>query len=227
MKKGVEALPQPLSSLAAGDITARDRGCEPVSLADEAGGQPTGTGGSTDFELRDCQRLSSAFRVDQPGRTRPFRSHERAIARLREEFRIDQSAQECIADVPFKTPQALCLHGSQPKSGHFYELTLNPLKNIVDTHGPSVGTPIALEICQRDALGSKRCTGYAGEVLSAGTENQALIFQLFTGTDWARREWMLREGADQSVYAGIPLIVSIHYAGRTRPPTPSLQAEND
>jgi hypothetical protein len=120
---------------------------EPIYLVDEAGGQPTGTGGKLNPDLRNCQRLSSAFRVDQPGWTCAFHSHECAIARLREEFRVYQGTQKSIADVPFQTPQALCLGGSQSKSGHFYKFTLNPLKNIVDTHEPSVGTLQSIPNC--------------------------------------------------------------------------------
>ena len=52
----VECWPQPSTSLAAGVTAARDRGCEPTLMADEAGYQPVDNGGSNSSFL-----LSSVF----------------------------------------------------------------------------------------------------------------------------------------------------------------------
>ena len=63
-----------------------------------------------------------------------FQSNERAIPSLCEEFRVDERPKQRIADVTLETPQALCLRRRQPKSRHFYELALDPLKHVVDAH---------------------------------------------------------------------------------------------
>jgi hypothetical protein len=59
---------------------------------------------------------------------------KRTVTRLRQELRINQRAEKCIADVALQTPQALCLRGRQPKPGHFDELTLDSLQHVVNTH---------------------------------------------------------------------------------------------
>ena len=64
-----------------------------------------------------------------------FESHERAIPRLLEKPCVDERAQERTAEVALEAPQPLRLSRCQPKTRHLYELPLNPLKDVVDTHG--------------------------------------------------------------------------------------------
>jgi len=129
MPKAEGRSPQPSTNLAAG-AAARERGCEPAYSADEAGSQLTGIGGSN---LRYGESLSA---VNVPDRIRAssFQPHIGAIARLREKLRVHECTKQCVAHVALQTPQSLSLCGRQSKSRHFYVLTLNPLKHVVDTH---------------------------------------------------------------------------------------------
>ena len=83
--------------------------------------------------LRNRHRVAAVDRVD-PGGTRALHAHERPVARLSEKLRVDQRAEQRITDLAFKTPEALRLRGGQSKPGHFYELTLNPLKHVINAH---------------------------------------------------------------------------------------------
>jgi hypothetical protein len=69
-------------------LIARERGCEPACLADEAGSQPAGTGG---LYLCDSQRLTAPD-VPDPGRSCALLADERTIPGLRQELCIDQRA---------------------------------------------------------------------------------------------------------------------------------------
>lgn len=71
-------------NLAAGSQMARERGCEPIFLADEAGGQPIGSGG---------ENLSSGggARRDSPGTS--ISADERPVPRLRQEFGVHEHVQ--------------------------------------------------------------------------------------------------------------------------------------
>jgi len=89
----------------------------------------TGVGGSN---LRDGKLR--AVRVPDRTRASSLRSHIRAVARQYEKLRVHKSTKQRIADFALQTPQTLSLRGRQSKSGHFYVLTLNPLKHVVDTH---------------------------------------------------------------------------------------------
>jgi hypothetical protein len=112
-------------------------------MADEAGGQPTGTGGCNYYLFRILDFRGSGdgqplplFRRCQSGWPRSVTPDVRAVARLRKEFRVNQGSKQCIADVALQTPQALSLAGCQAKPGHFYEFTLDSLKHVIDTHTP-------------------------------------------------------------------------------------------
>ena len=85
------------------------------------------------FELRDCEIPLSAEAVQSCG-PGAFHPDKRAVARLCEEFRVNKGTKQCIADIAFKTPEALRLSRRQTKPGHFYELTLDPLKHVIDAH---------------------------------------------------------------------------------------------
>jgi hypothetical protein len=114
--------------LAAG-VSARERGRRAGLLADEAGNQPTGTGG---LPSRNSHSAVANIHVR---RTCAFEPHERSIAGLRQELCVHESAKQGVADVPLEPPEALCLRGSQTKSRHLYELALNSLKHLINTHG--------------------------------------------------------------------------------------------
>ena len=45
---------------------------------------------------------------------------------------LNQGTEERIADVTLEPPQALCLSGCQPKSGHFHVFALNSLEHFID-----------------------------------------------------------------------------------------------
>jgi hypothetical protein len=64
-------------------------------------------------------------------------TNERTVTSLRKKFRFNQRPEQLIADVALEPPQALRLGGCQTKPRHFYELALDSLKHVVDTHGPS------------------------------------------------------------------------------------------
>ena len=73
----------------------------------------------------NCRKLT------RPG---PIQADERAFTSLREKLRVNERPEQRIANIALETPQALCLCRRQPKSGHFHELALNPLKHIVEAH---------------------------------------------------------------------------------------------
>jgi hypothetical protein len=65
----------------------------------------------------------------------PIGFDERSVARLRQELRVDEGAEQFVADGALETPQALRLRGRQSKSGHLTEFALDSLKHVVYTHG--------------------------------------------------------------------------------------------
>jgi hypothetical protein len=65
-------------------------------------------------------------------------ANERAVTGLRKKFRFNQRPEQLIAGVALEPPQALRLGGCQTKPRHFYELALDSLKHVVNTHGPSL-----------------------------------------------------------------------------------------
>jgi hypothetical protein len=96
-------------------------GGEPACVADEAGSQPAGTGGSTYATAIALSRLS-------------IQSDERPIPGPRQELCINQGPEECIAHIAIEAPQALRLRRGQAKTWHFYEFALYPLEHVIDTH---------------------------------------------------------------------------------------------
>src|SRR6185437_5354555 len=69
------------------------------------------------------------------------RFHEGAFTRAGEKIRRNERAQQFVADGAIEAPQALRLRGCQTESWHFAELSLDPLKHVLDTHGfPSAAT---------------------------------------------------------------------------------------
>ena len=102
----------------------------------------TGTGG-----CNLCHGdLLAALGAHHRARTRAIRPHVGAVPCLRKKLRVHQGTQQGIADVAFKAPEPLGLRRCQSKSGHFYILTLDPLKHVVDTHRPPLGNRTELAI---------------------------------------------------------------------------------
>jgi hypothetical protein len=63
---------------------------------------------------------------------------------LRQEFCVDQGAQERVTDIALESPQALCLCGGQTEARHLDEFPLDSLEHVIDAHGlipssPTVG----------------------------------------------------------------------------------------
>jgi hypothetical protein len=83
-----------------------------------------------------CSPIRAAGRC-YLARTSAIQSDERAVARLRQELRIDERPEQRFADAALETPQTLCLRRGQPKSGHFHKFPLDSLKHFIDTHKPS------------------------------------------------------------------------------------------
>ena len=96
-------------------------------MADEAGDQPTGTGG---LPSRNSHSAVANIHVR---RTCAFEPHERPVAGLRQELCVHESPEHGVAQFPLEPPEALCLCGSQTKSGHLYELALNSLKHLFNS----------------------------------------------------------------------------------------------
>ena len=143
-RKSRASSPQlPILSLAAGAITARDRGSEPAALADEVGCQPAGSGGinSRDSVPRQCAGGC------QPGGTCAFEPHERSIPGLFQKLCVDQRTQELVAELPFEAPQPLRLRSREPQTRHLHELPLNSLKDVVDTSGFCSHTATRIKAC--------------------------------------------------------------------------------
>jgi hypothetical protein len=113
-------------------FNARERGCEPASRADEAGGQLAGTGGCNSGHGQSL--AGGGTGADDRRRTSPLHSNECSITGLCQEPRVDERSEERVTHIAVQTPQALGLSGSEPKSGHLQEFTLDPLKHIVDAH---------------------------------------------------------------------------------------------
>jgi hypothetical protein len=100
---------------------------EPAELADEAGSQPTGTGG--------CYLNGHSLSVRRLfHHVRTFVADECAIPGLDQKTRIDEGPEQRRANVAFETPEPASLCRRQSQTRHFYELALNPLENFIDTH---------------------------------------------------------------------------------------------
>jgi hypothetical protein len=106
-------------------------------MADEAGCQPTGTGGFnrvvSNLFSGNRQTLTLPYRHTR--RLRAVHPDEGAVARLGQELRIDERAQQGIAHVAFKTPETLRLCRGQSKSGHLDVLALYSLQHFIYPHG--------------------------------------------------------------------------------------------
>jgi len=108
--------------------------------ADEAGSQP-----DRHWRGNLCDGyFLTALKIRH--RTRTFCPDVGAVPCLRKKLRVHQGTQQGIADVAFKAPEPLGLRRCQSKSGHFYILTLDPLKHVVDTHRPPLGNRTELAI---------------------------------------------------------------------------------
>jgi len=98
-------------------------------MADEAGSQPAGAGGV----LCDSQPLTAPD-VRNPRWQRSVQADEGAVPRLRQEFCVDQCAEERVTHIALQAPQALRLRGSQTEARHLDELPLDPLEHFIDAH---------------------------------------------------------------------------------------------
>ena len=91
-----------------------------------------GTGGCN---LRDGQLLA-ALSVRSCIRTGAVCPDIGPVPCLRKKFRVYQRPEHRIANIALQAPESSGLRRCQSKPGHFYILTLDPLKHVVDTHGP-------------------------------------------------------------------------------------------
>jgi hypothetical protein len=103
-----------------------------VMSADEAGSQPCRHWW---VQLRHGHLLA-ALSVRHRTRTGTVRPDISAVPSLRKKLRVHQGPEQRIADVALQAPESLGLRRCQSKPRHFYILTLDPLKHVVDTHGP-------------------------------------------------------------------------------------------
>jgi hypothetical protein len=63
--------------------------------------------------------------------SRLVESHERSIPSTKEEFRIDERAEQRVARRLIESPQSLCLGSGQPQSGHLRVLPAYASKYIL------------------------------------------------------------------------------------------------
>jgi hypothetical protein len=96
-------------------------------LADEAGGQPTGTGGC----FLDGHSLSVRRLFDD---ARTLGADERSVPGFHQESGVNEGPEERRANVTLETPEPTSLSRGQTEPGHIHELALYPLENFIDTH---------------------------------------------------------------------------------------------
>jgi hypothetical protein len=96
----------------------------------------------------------------QPSGTGTVGPNKGAISRLRKKFRVNEGAEQCIADVALESPQALGLRSRQTKPGHLYEFALDSLEHVVNTH---MGTSLELsKIRSLSCVELPKATGVPG-----------------------------------------------------------------
>src|SRR5262249_25249768 len=106
--------------------------------------QPTGGSPLRGEILHDlCSGYTPARTHGRFHRCGLLHARERAIARLEQEPRFDQGAEQCIAGSSIESPQAARLRRGQPQSRHLEKLTLHAPEDFVGSparlgrHAPS------------------------------------------------------------------------------------------